>query len=100
MPVKQIWEAALEYIKEELTPIVYQEYIESIVPLAFDEETVVLRISEEYKKTAIENMYHYLIIKALRYATGGKNIGIKYTVNENDLPDIAQKKRESSLYTS
>ncbi len=97
MPVKQIWEAALEYIKEELTPIVYQEYIESIVPLAFDEETVVLKISEDYKKTAIENMYHYLIIKALRYATGGKNIGIKYTVNENELPTI-EKKQDKAPY--
>jgi chromosomal replication initiator protein len=86
MQLQEIWTTALDYIKEELSPIVYQEYIESIEPLSIREDQVLLKISEEYKKTAIENMYQYLIIKALRYATGGKNITVSYVTSDSDIP--------------
>ncbi len=95
MSVKETWDSALDYIKEELSPIVYQEYIEPIMPLYFSDDTFVLRVAEEYKRTAIENMYHYLIIKAVRYATGGKNVNIKYIVNENEYQEPAMTKLES-----
>lgn len=84
MSTQTVWDSALDYIKDELTPIVFQEYIEPIIPVRFTDDTFILRITEEYKKTAIENMYHYLIIKALRYATGGKNVTIKYVTDDND----------------
>jgi chromosomal replication initiator protein len=86
MQLQEIWTTALDYIKEELSPIVYQEYIESIEPLSIREDQVLLKISEEYKKTAIENMYQYLIIKALRYATGGKKYHCSYVTSDSDIP--------------
>lgn len=95
MSVKETWDSALDYIKEELSPIVYQEYIEPIMPLYFSDDTFVLRVAEEYKRTAIENMYHYLIIKAVRYATGGKNVNIKYIVNEDEYQEPAMTRLES-----
>ncbi|MFA0814727.1 MAG: chromosomal replication initiator protein DnaA [Anaerofustis sp.] len=99
MSTQSVWDNALEYIKEELTPIVFQEYIEPILPVHSTNETFVLKIAEEYKKTAIENMYHYLIVKALRYATGGKNVTVKYVTDDSEYSrPIAEKEQSFSSY--
>ncbi len=95
MSVRETWNNALEYIKEELSLIVYQDYIEPIIPLYFGDDTFVLKVAEEYKRTAIENMYHYLIIKALRYATGGKNVNVKYVVNDSEYQESAMARVET-----
>ena len=89
MALHDYWASALSYIKEELTPIVYQDYIESIVPLYYSGDTFVLKVTEEYKITLIEQRYHFLIIKALRYATGGRNINVKYVTSDEEYQEPA-----------
>jgi chromosomal replication initiator protein len=94
--IQDYWLKAKSYIKEELTPVVFSEYIEPLAPLYFDDENFVLKVDEDYKVTLIEQQYHFLIIKALRYATGGKNINIRYVLKETDYSEEAMAQAPES----
>lgn len=91
MELDGYWNEAKSYIKEELTPIVFQDYIEPIKPVFYDSDTFtfVLKVEEDYKISLIEQRYHFLIIKALRYATGGRNINVKYVRSEAEYSEAA-----------
>lgn len=90
MSLEMYWKSALSYIKDELTPIVYQDYIESLTPVYYNEktDTFVLKADEEYKITLLEQKYHFLIVKALRYATGGKNVMVKYVSSDDEYRNL------------
>ncbi|MCL1803481.1 MAG: chromosomal replication initiator protein DnaA [Eubacteriaceae bacterium] len=83
------WDRAKMYIKEELTPVVFSEYIEPLIPLHFDDENFVLKVDEEYKISLIEQQYHFLILKSMRFVTGGKSINIRYVLDPSDYSEAA-----------
>lgn len=76
MSLQQIWNSALDYIRPNLGQIVYQEYIEPLTPVYYNEnkEEMVLRVDADFKIKMIEQRYRLLILKALRFAYGGKNV--------------------------
>ena len=85
--IYDIWDRALGYLKEELSIIVYVEYIETLTPLYVSEDTFVLRTDENYRKNVVDNHYLTLIRKAINFATIGKNYDIQILVgDENSLP--------------
>ncbi|MBO4361091.1 MAG: chromosomal replication initiator protein DnaA [Eubacteriaceae bacterium] len=84
----EIWKNADIYLKEELSPMIYSEYISGITPVVLNGDTLVLKVEAEYKKTCIQQRYNLLVDKAVRYANQGRNLDIKYIVADDDLTDL------------
>lgn len=80
MSLQLIWKTALGYIKPNLSLVAIQDYIDPLTPVYYNEKTnhFVLRVDEDFKIALIEQIYTVLIVKALRYATGGKNVTVEF----------------------
>ncbi len=80
MSMHTIWKTALSYINPNLSMIAIQDYIDPLVPVYYNENTkhFVLRVDADYKISLIEQKYKMLILKALRYATGGKSVTVEF----------------------
>ena len=87
MSLIEYWSGAKAYIEEELSPVVFKEYIETIIPVSFNDDTFVLKVEESYKITLLEQQYHFLILKALRYSTGGKTVNVRYVLDEAEITE-------------
>ncbi len=84
MSLQLIWKNALSYIKPNLSLIAIQDYIDPLTPVYYNEKTnhFVLRVDADFKIALIEQKYTVLILKALRYATGGKNVTVEFIGSE------------------
>lgn len=77
----ELWANALDYIKEELSDIVFQEYFEtSIVPLFIKNETFYLQVPNEGHKMLLETQYAVLVENAIKYYNNRKYIKVKFVV--------------------
>ena len=95
----EIWKNADIYLKEELSPMIYSEYISGITPVVLNGDTLVLKVEAEYKKTCIQQRYNLLVDKAVRYANQGRNLDIKYIVADDDLTDLYMNQLDRSENT-
>ena len=84
----EIWKVADSYLKDELSPMIYAEYIAGIVPVILNGDTLVLKVDAEHKRTCIQEKYKILVDKAVRYANQGKNLDIKYIVEDKDMTEL------------
>jgi len=86
----EIWKSANEYLREELSPMIYSEYISGIIPVILNENNnmLVLKVDAEYKKSCIQQRYNVLVEKAVRYANQGKNLDVRYIVEDSDMTEI------------
>ena len=84
----EIWSSADNYLKEELSPMIYAEYIAGIVPVILNGDTLVLKVDAEHKRSCIQQKYKILVDKAVRYANQGKNLDIKYIVEDADMTEL------------
>lgn len=80
----ETWQGAREYLAEELSPMVYREYIEDVIPYYMDDETIVLKFDAEYKRNLVRSAYDTLVRKAVRYASSGKNYNVIYIVSNSE----------------
>lgn len=94
-----VWSKAKSYLKDELGPLVYQEYIADIVPVFYNGEQIVLRLDEDYKKNLVTNLYMALMINALKFATDGKTLNIKLVVEaDNYIPEASASYSEGGVH--
>lgn len=84
----EIWNSADNYLKEELSPMIYSEYIADITPVVLNGSTLVLKVDAEYKKNCIQQRYNLLVDKAVRYANQGKNLDIKFIVADSEMTEL------------
>ena len=80
MSLQQMWKKTLDYLKPNLSPVVYQEYMETLKPVHYDEieKHLVLRVDADFKIDLTVQKYNTLILKALRFATGGRDITVQF----------------------
>lgn len=70
MDIKQIWSAALSYIRKDINSIVgFNTYIKDIVPVSFDGEIFTGGVSNIVCKSMVEIRYRNMIEKALSKIT-------------------------------
>ena len=84
MQHNEIWSEALNFIKGELSFLVFNDYVKPIEPVYYKNDIFVLKMLE-HQKNCIEKKYHILIVNALRYATSGRNINVKYITSDSEL---------------
>ena len=68
--VVSIWSKALSIIKNDTLPVSYSTWIETIIPVEINNDTILLKVPYEYNKTMIEERYSQLIKNSLLYITG------------------------------
>lgn len=61
----QLWESALPLIEEEVTPVGFNTWIKTIVPMAVEGKTIILSVPSIINKNMIEHRYSDLIKNAL-----------------------------------
>ncbi len=83
-----IWKKADEYIREELSPMVYADYVSEIKPVALSNNTLILKVDADYKRNCIINRYNALFNKAVQFGNDGKNLNIKYIVEDSEYSEI------------
>ncbi|MBE7015545.1 MAG: chromosomal replication initiator protein DnaA [Ruminococcaceae bacterium] len=66
MDIKQIWNASLSYIQNDINSVVgYNTYIKDIVPISFEGENFAVAVSTSICKTMIELRYTEIIEKSI-----------------------------------
>jgi chromosomal replication initiator protein len=87
--LSEIWEIALDYLKGELSPIVFNQYMKPIEPVYHNNGTFVLKFPEEYQRLCVKNQYQILVSKALSYATGNPGINLKLVLDASEYEEAA-----------
>lgn len=87
-----VWTQALEIIKNDTLPVSYSTWIETIIPVGVNGNTIILQVPYEYNKTMIEERYAQLIINSMMYITG--------TTYELDIRVKDDKKEEVKIETN
>ncbi|MCT4662545.1 MAG: chromosomal replication initiator protein DnaA [Tissierellales bacterium] len=68
--LNDIWTSALNLIREELTPMSFSTWIETIKPLSITENKLYLSTQDEFTKGILENRYAILVKNAIKQITG------------------------------
>ena len=76
----EIWEKALEIIKEEISPVGYKTYVEVMVPRLVDENTICFLAPSQYHIEVLTKKYLDLISNSLTFLTN-KNYIICFRFN-------------------
>ena len=86
-----VWEKAVDILKDEVSPIAMKTYIEVIVPRLINKNTVCLLCPSSYYVDTIKHRFVELIRNALNYLTSVDYeivFEVKTTVPENEITDI------------
>ena len=67
--IVKIWSQVLNLIKEDILPVSYSTWIETIIPVKIEQDTLILEVPYEYNKTIIDERYTELIKNALIFVT-------------------------------
>ncbi len=86
-----VWEKAVDILKDEVSPIAMKTYIEVIVPRLINKNTVCLLCPSSYYVDTIKHRFVELIRNALNYLTSVDYeivFEVKTTIPENEITDI------------
>ena len=67
--IVKIWSQVLNLIKEDILPVSYSTWIETIIPVTFENDTLIVEVPYEFNKTIIDERYTELIKNALLFVT-------------------------------
>jgi len=100
----EIWKQVLEIIKPEFSQMMvsYNTWIETIIPLELNENTLKIRVPYEYNKEMINLRYTNLIKNALKFITDRDielEIKVATDLTEREVEKIKVKTNLNPLYT-
>ena len=85
----EVWDKAKEFLKEEVSPVFYETWIEPCQPIEFTVGKFVLMVENEFFKEMIERRYYSTIRNAIQYVAPENNTGFEliteseYKLSEN-----------------
>lgn len=102
----EVWEKALEIIKEEISPVGYKTYVEVMVPRLVDENTICFLAPSQYHIEVLTKKYLDLIQNSLTFLTSKNYIicfqskEMSQTNDEEETPNLelgqVEQKREQN----
>lgn len=92
----EIWEEARINMKNELMPLSFSTWIENVVPIAIEGNTLILQTSGNLNRNILENRYNDLITNTIKYVTNQDFI-IKYIIPEENTLDLKKAKEKDHL---
>jgi chromosomal replication initiator protein len=83
---KDIWQATLSEIEKQLSKPSFETWILSAEPVSLQQNTIILRVANDFNRNWIHNYYSDLIIQSLNKVTG-QPLAVKFILpNENFTP--------------
>jgi len=90
-----IWPRVLDLLKNELTEISFNTWINTIEPISLSSDTIVLGVPSDFNKGILESRYMALISNAVKQVTS-KEYAIKISVPSQELPSKTKQSAESN----
>lgn len=81
--INETWSAVMKLLEEELTSVSFSTWIETIVPVSFNKNSIVLEVPSEFNLGIIKSRYKDLLLNAVRHVTN-RNLEIELTVKSGE----------------
>jgi len=91
----EIWDEARNNMRNELMPLSFSTWIENVIPIAIEGNTLILQTSGNLNRNILENRYNDLIKNTIKYVTNQDYI-IKYIIPEENTLDLNKQKKLDS----
>ena len=95
--ITTIWSRVLELIKPDILPVSFSTWIETIIPVEMDDNSILLQVPYEYNKTMIQERYSELIKNSLLYLTDRDYEVIIRVKEKDEKPEEKGPKRSFGL---
>lgn len=86
---EELFSMVKEYCKTQMTEVAYKIWIKDIAPVSFDNDSVVLGVSSDFKKNIVTEKYKALLSKGFE-----QTLGFPVEVNIEVIDDDSQKQPE------
>ena len=86
---EELFSMVKEYCKTQMTEVAYKIWIKDIAPVSFDNDSVVLGVSSDFKKNIVTEKYKVLLSKGFE-----QTLGFPVEVNIEVADDDSQKQPE------
>ena len=86
---EELFSMVKEYCKTQMTEVAYKIWIKDIAPVSFDNDSVVLGVSSDFKKNIVTEKYKALLSKGFE-----QTLGFPVEVNIEVADDDSQKQPE------
>jgi chromosomal replication initiator protein len=93
----EIWDEARDIMKNELMPVSFSTWIETIDPVAIEGNTIILQTTGNLNRNVLENRYNDLIKNTIKHVTQQDYI-VKYIIPEENTLDRNAKKSQDNGY--
>ncbi len=90
--INEIWSEVMKLLEEELTSVGFSTWIETIVPVSLNKNSILLEVPSEFNLGIIKSRYKDLLQNALKIVTN-KNLDIELTVKSGEV----QEKKDTTL---
>ena len=91
----EIWDEARNNMRNELMPLSFSTWIENVIPIAIEGNTLILQTSGNLNRNILENRYNDLIKNTIKYVTNQDYI-IKYIIPEENTLELNKQKTNDS----
>jgi len=85
--IEEIWEQALEILKEELCQVSFNTWIKSLKPIELSDDNLKILVTNEFAKSIVESRYSKRLKTIINQLTD-KNINIEYRINYEYIDDL------------
>lgn len=93
--LNDIWQETLKMLEGEISGVAFNTWFKPVVPVAINNNEIILAVSMEYAKSMLEGKYNSLIYNAISAVTGKSyNIKIIYENESQQYTDNVQKKNK------
>ncbi len=92
----EIWEEARKNMKNELMPLSFSTWIENIIPIAIEGDTLILQTLADFNRNILENRYNDLITNTIKYVTNQDYV-IKYIIPEENTQELKKQKDQDHM---
>jgi len=94
--LNEVWSSSLNLIKDELTPMSFTTWIETIQPISISDDKLFLSTQDEFTKGILENRYAILIKNAVKHITN-KSYDIVFSIPSSETEEAEVKKIKPKL---
>ncbi|NLE24529.1 MAG: chromosomal replication initiator protein DnaA, partial [Clostridiaceae bacterium] len=86
--INETWYKVTKLLEEEMTSVSFSTWIETIVPVSFDKNTILLEVPSEFNLGIIKSRYKDLLHNALKIVTN-RDLEIEFCIE--NLEEAAEK---------
>ena len=86
--LRETWAKVMQLLEEEMTSVSFSTWIEPIVPISFEKNSIVLEVPSEFNLGIIKSRYKELIQNAVKVVTN-RNLEVNLCVKASEMVNPA-----------